>query len=120
MTDLINNMVKEGCNPDDWCLCKIGTVTQLCVVHTELLEQPINVLERVLERGSDVGCQLMACNLVSSLAMEPLILCSPCDKFRKDTKQGRRCTQLLRILRKNLREVARWALRVCMSGTVMA
>ena len=42
MTDLINNIVKEGCIPDDWrksipCLCTRGNVIHLCVGHTELL-----------------------------------------------------------------------------------
>ena len=41
MTDLINNIVKEGCIPDDWrksilYLCTMGKVIQLCVGHTEL------------------------------------------------------------------------------------
>ena len=43
MTDLINNIVKEGCIPDDWrksiswYLCTRGKVVHLCVGHTELL-----------------------------------------------------------------------------------
>ena len=41
MTDLINNIVKEGRIPDDWrdswCLCKRGKVIHLRAGHTELL-----------------------------------------------------------------------------------
>ena len=43
MTDLINNIVKERCIPDDWrervyqFLCTKGRVVHLCAVHTELL-----------------------------------------------------------------------------------
>ena len=43
MTDLINNIVKEGCIPDywrksiSWCMCTRGKVIYLYVVHTELL-----------------------------------------------------------------------------------
>ena len=41
-TDLTNNIVKEGCIPDDWrriswCLYIRGMVIHLCTVHTELL-----------------------------------------------------------------------------------
>ena len=40
MTDLINNIVKEGCIPDDWrksIMCTRGKVIHLCAGHTELL-----------------------------------------------------------------------------------
>ena len=42
MTDLINNIFKEGCilmirERVSWCLCTRGNVINLCVVHTELL-----------------------------------------------------------------------------------
>ena len=40
MTDLINNIVKEGCIPDDWrksILVPVYKVIHLCVGHTELL-----------------------------------------------------------------------------------
>ena len=42
MTDLINNIVKEGCIPDDWrkrilVLCTRTKVIHLYAVHTELL-----------------------------------------------------------------------------------
>ena len=37
MTDLINNIVKEGCIPDDWRKSTRGKVIHLCVGHAELL-----------------------------------------------------------------------------------
>ena len=40
MTDLINNIVKEGCIPDDWrksILLTVYKVIHLCVGHTDLL-----------------------------------------------------------------------------------
>ena len=42
MTDLINNIVKEGCflmtgERVSWYLCTRGKVIHLCVGHTELL-----------------------------------------------------------------------------------
>ena len=40
MTDLMNNIVKEGCVPDDWVKSTLvpgGKVIHLCVGHTELL-----------------------------------------------------------------------------------
>ena len=40
MTDLINNIVKEGCIPGERvsrCLCRRGKVIHLCAVHTEQL-----------------------------------------------------------------------------------
>ena len=71
MTDLINNIVKEGCIPDDWrkrvfwYLCTRGKVIHLCVGHTELLikllEQPMKVLERVLEKR--IRCQVSIDNM---------------------------------------------------------
>ena len=40
----------------------------------------------------------MTCSLASCLAMEPLMLFSPCDKYKRDTKQGRRnCAMFLWI-----------------------
>ena len=42
MTDLINNIVKEGCIPDDWRKSALmpmsrGKVIHMCMYHTELL-----------------------------------------------------------------------------------
>ena len=64
MTDLINNIVKEGCIPDDWrksILVPVykGKSDQLvCGSYRaiKLLEQPMKVLERVLEKR--IRCQV--------------------------------------------------------------
>ena len=71
MTDLINNIVKEGCIPDDWRKSILVPVYTgkgdplVCGSYRaiKLLEQPMKVPERVLERGSDVRCQLITCSL---------------------------------------------------------
>ena len=106
MTDLINNIVKEGCIPDDWRKSILVPVYKgkcdplVCGSHRaiKLLEQPMKVLERVLERGSDVRCQLITCSLASGLEREPLMPFSSCDKYKRNTKKRRRsCTMLLWI-----------------------
>ena len=58
MTDLINNIVKEGCIPDDWRKSTLVPVYKgkcnplVCGSYRaiKLLEQPMKVLERVLEK----------------------------------------------------------------------
>ena len=75
LTDLINNIVKEGCIPDDWSKSILVPVYKgkgdplVCWSYRaiKLLEQPMKVIERVLERGSDVRCQLITCSLASCL-----------------------------------------------------
>ena len=67
MTDLINNIVKEGCIPDDWRKRILVSVYKgkgdplVCGSYRaiKLLEQPMKMLERVLEKR--VRCQLMTC-----------------------------------------------------------
>ena len=77
---------KEKCNP---LVC--GSYSAI-----KSLEQPMKVFERVLERGSDVRCQLITCSLASCLEREPLMPFSSCDKYKRNTKQRRRsCTMLL-------------------------
>ena len=64
MTDLINNIVKEGCILDDLRKSILVPVNKgkcdplMCGSYRAimLLEQPINVLERVLEKG--IRCQV--------------------------------------------------------------
>ena len=64
MTDLINNIVKEGCIPDDWRKSILVPVYKgkgdplVCGSHRaiKLLEQPMKVLERVLEKR--IRCQV--------------------------------------------------------------
>ena len=118
LTDLINNIVKEGCIPDDWRKSmpvpvyngKGDPLVGGSYRASNLLEQPMKVLERVLERILDVKYQLITCNLASCLAREPLMLFSTCGKYKRNTKQGKRsCTMLLWIRRRNLIEVrGRW------------
>ena len=58
MTDLINNIVKEGCIPDNWRKSILVPVYKgkgdplVCVSYRafKLLELPMKVLERVLEK----------------------------------------------------------------------
>ena len=45
----------------------------------KLLEQPMKVLKRVLEKR--VGYQLITCSLASCLEREPLMPVSSCDKY---------------------------------------
>ena len=106
LTDLINNIVKEGCIPDDWRKSILVPVYMgkgdplVCGSYRaiKLPEQPVKVHERVLERGSDVRCQLITCSLASCLEREPLMPFSSCDKDKKNTKQRKRsCTMLLWI-----------------------
>ena len=59
MTDLLNNIVKEACIPDDWRKSILVLVYKgkcdplVCGSYRaiKLLEQPMKVLERVLEKG---------------------------------------------------------------------
>ena len=64
MTYLINNIVKEGCIPDDWRNSILVPVYKgkgdplVCGSYRalKLLEQPMKVLERVLEKR--IRCQV--------------------------------------------------------------
>ena len=65
MTDLINNIVKEGCIPNDWRKSILVPVYKgkgddplVCGSYRaiKLLEQPMKVLERVLEER--IRCQV--------------------------------------------------------------
>ena len=93
MTDLINNIVKEGCISDDWRKSILVPVYNgkgdplVCGSYraVKLLEQPMKVLERVLEKM--IRCQLITCSLASCLVREPLIPFSSCDKYKRNTKK---------------------------------
>ena len=69
MTDLINNIVKEGCIPDDWRKSILVHVYKgkgdplVCGSYRaiKLLEQPMKVLERVLEKR--IRCQVVIDNM---------------------------------------------------------
>ena len=71
MTDLINNIVKEGCIPDDWRKAILVPVYKgkgdPLVFGSyrafKLLEQPMKVLERVLEKR--IWCQVSIDNMQS-------------------------------------------------------
>ena len=85
MTDLNNNIVKEGCIPDDWRKSILVPVYKgkgdplVCMSYRaiKLLEQTMKLLERVLEER--VRCQLITCSLASCLEREPLMPFSSCD-----------------------------------------
>ena len=69
MTDLIKNIVKEGCIPDDWrnsilvLVYKGKGYPRVCRLYRaiKLLEQLMKVLEIVLEKR--IRCQLITCSL---------------------------------------------------------
>ena len=69
MTNLINNIVKEGCSPDDWRKSILAPVYKgkgdplVCVSNRaiKLLEQPMKVLERVLDKR--IRCQVSIDNM---------------------------------------------------------
>ena len=69
MTDLINNIVKEGCIPDDWRKSIPVPVYKgkgdplVCSSYRaiQLLEQPMKVLETVLEKK--IRCQVSIDNM---------------------------------------------------------
>ena len=69
MTDLINNIAKEGCIPDDWRKSILVHVyngkgdSLVCGSYRaiKLLEQPMQVLERVLEKR--IRCQVSIDNM---------------------------------------------------------
>ena len=69
MTDLINNIVREGCIPDDWRKSILVPVYKgkddplMCGSYRtiKLLEQPMKMLERVLEKR--IRCQVSFDNM---------------------------------------------------------
>ena len=95
MTDLIKNIVKEGCIPDDWRKSILVPVYKgkgdplVCGSYRaiKLLEQPMNVFE-CWKRGSDVRCQLITCSMASFLEREPLMPFSSCDKYKSPRRGG--------------------------------
>ena len=107
MTDLINNIVKEGYIPDDWRksilvpLYKGKCDSLVCGSYRaiKLLKQPMKVsLRECWKKGSDVRCHLITYSLASCLEREPLMPFSSCDKYKRNIKQRRRnCTMLLWI-----------------------
>ena len=69
MTDLINNIVKDGCIPDDWRKSILVPVYKgkgdplVCCSYRaiKLMEQPMKVPERVLEKR--IRCQVSIDNM---------------------------------------------------------
>ena len=69
MTDLINNIVKEGCIPDDWRKSILVPVYKgkgdslVCESYRpiKVLEQPMKMLEKVLEKR--IRCQVLIDNM---------------------------------------------------------
>ena len=106
MTDLINNIVKEGCIPDDWRKSILVPVNKgkgdplVCGSYRaiKLLEQPMKVLERVLEKR--IRCQVSINNMQFGFmpGKGTTDAISSCDKYKRNTKQRKRsCTMLLWI-----------------------
>ena len=105
MTDLINNIVKEGCIPDDWRksilvpVCKGKGDSFVCGSYRaiKLLEHPMKVLERVLEKR--IRCQVSIDNMQfgfmpgKGTTYATFIM----RQVQKNTKQRRRCTMHLWI-----------------------
>ena len=92
---LINNIVKQGCIPHDWRKSILVPVYKGkgdplvcgCYRVIKVLDQPMKLLERVLEKRN--RCQLITCSLASCLEREPLMSFSSCDKYKRSTKQRR-------------------------------
>ena len=103
MTDLINNIVKEGCIPDDWRKSILVPVYKrkgdplVCGSYRviKLLEQPMKVFEKVLEKR--IRCQVSIDNMqfgfMPGKGTSDAI--SSCDKYKRNTKQRRRSRAVL-------------------------
>ena len=88
ITDLIHNIVKEGCIPED---CRNSILVPLykrkcdplvCGSYRaiKLLQKPMRVLEKMIR------CQVSTCSLASCLVREPLMPLSSCNKYKRNTK----------------------------------
>ena len=106
MTDLINNIVKEGCILDDWRegilvpVYKGKDDTLVCGSYRaiKLLEQPMKVLERVLEKRIRYQVSIDNMQFGFMPGKGTTMPFSSCDKYKRNTKQRRRsCTMLLWI-----------------------
>ena len=102
MTDLINNIFKEGCIPDDWRKSILVPAYKgkcdplVCGSYRaiKLLEQPMKVLERVLEKR--IRCQVSIDNM--QFGFMPGKGITDAIFIKRNTKQRRRsCTMLLWI-----------------------
>ena len=104
MTDLINNIVKEGCIPDDWRNSILIHVYKgkgdplVCESYRalKLMDQLMKVFERVLKKR--IRCQVSIDNMqFGFMEREPLMPFSSCHKYKRNTNQRRSCTMLLWI-----------------------
>ena len=91
MIDLINTFVKEGCIPDDWRKSILVPVYKgkydplVCGSYRaiKLLEQPMKVFERVLEKRIRYRVLIDNMQFVSMLGKGTT---SSCDKYKRNTK----------------------------------
>ena len=103
MTDLINKIVKHFSIPDDWRKSILVPVYKMkgdplvCGSYRaiKLLEQPMEVLDRVLEKR--IRCRVSIDNMKFGFmpgkgTTDP---CSSCGKYKRNTKQSRRSYTIL-------------------------
>ena len=124
MTDLINNIVKEGCIPDDWRKSILVPVYKGkgdplvggSYRAIKLLEQPMKVLERVLEKR--IRCQVSIDNMQfgfmhgKGTTEAIFIMRQVQDKHQaKKNKLYYAFVDLVKAFYRVLREVVRWAVR---------
>ena len=114
MTDLINNIFKEGCIPDDWRKSILVPVYKgkgdplVCGSYRaiKLLEQPMKVLERVLEKR--IRCQVSIGGTTDAI----FIMRQVQEKHQgKKKKLYYAFVDLEKAFDRVPREVVRWALR---------
>ena len=119
MTDLINNIVKESCIPDDWrksILVPVykGTCDPLvCGSYRaiKLLEQPMKVIE-CWKRGSDVRCQVFGFMPGKGTTDAIVIMRQVQEKHQsKKKKLYYAFVDLEKAFDRVPREVVRWALQ---------
>ena len=125
MTDLINNIVKEGCIPDDWRKCILIPVYKgkgdplVCGSYRaiKLLEHLMKVLERVLEKR--IRCQVSIDNMQFGFmpgkgttdAIFIMRQVQEKHQAKKKTMYYYAFVDLEKAFDRVPREVARWALR---------
>ena len=120
MTDLINNIVKEGCIPDDWRKSILVPVYKgkcdppVCCSYRpiKLLEQPMKVLGRVLEKK--ILCQVSIDNMQFGKGTTDAIFIMRQVQERhqaKKMKMYNAFVDLEKTFDRVTREVVKWALR---------
>ena len=123
MTDLINNIIKEDCIPDDWRKSNMVPVYKgkgdplVCGSYRaiKLLEQPMKVLERVLEKR--IRCQVSIDNMQFGFMPGKgttgaiFIMRQVQEKHQAKKKLYYAFVDLEKTFDRVPREVVRWALR---------